>query len=518
LSLDNEKQGGAPHANAHRRRLSVAALALTVAAASGTVRAEKWTFDGVLDARLTSTDNATLVSKGQEQSDVIGQFSPRLSFRGEGARLFLTGNVDLSYLSYAEQTQPDRFAPSGTILARTEAIERLFFIEGSVSALQAAVDPFGPPADSTSSLNTGTVAQYRLSPYVAGGRPDGLHYTIRSDNTWTQTTGPLPRDAQAYAARHFADITREARPFGYFLHAERETTEFEDELQPRRTQESVRVGLRHAVWESLVVGVRGGRERNNFLTSENDGSIAGVDFSWRPTERTDVDGFLEHRFFGPAWQLSFRHRSPRIALGLQLGRTLTTSPFELFTLPAGGDVSALLDAALTTRYPDPAERLGAVRDLIARFGLPATLGTPFTVLSEQVNLANMRTASIALIGNRNTLAGSVYSVRNEAFERGDVLTNLSPATNNRQSGGGLVLSHRFSENINLNAGAHWSRVHALDPSVTRDLNLRSLQLQVDRRFTAKTSAYVGARQDILNADSDDERVETRAFVGIGHRL
>ena len=46
--------------------------------------------------------------------------------------------------------------------------------------------------------------------------------------------------------------------------------------------------------------------------------IYGAGLQWSPSDRTQVTGFWEHRFFGSSYSAQINHRLPRIALGREL--------------------------------------------------------------------------------------------------------------------------------------------------------------------------------------------------------
>jgi uncharacterized protein (PEP-CTERM system associated) len=497
------------------RRVVLPIALLLVAPASD---AQRWARELSIDSIVTVSDNANLAGEEDKQDDVIAQISPRFSFRGEGSRVFVSGAGDLTYLWYTQGTARSGFRPQGNVLGRLEAIERLFFIEAAATAAQTVENPFGARPGQTWTVNTDTVAQYRLSPYLTGRLSDTMHLSVRSDNTWTQTTGDLSDDAQAYGLLNAAELVRDARPLGFNMRLEQKETRFESASVPRQTEESVRVSLRYAVLENLVLGARGGRERNNYFRRTTEESIEGVDFSWRPTQRTDLTGFWERRFFGDSWQLGFTHRNPRVAWNLQLSRTVTSAPLSLFTLPASADVAGLLDSLLTTRFPDPTERLRAVQDLMSRQGLPNQLVAPFVLLSQQVNLYNSKSASIAYSGVQTALALRIYELRTEALGDDPVGTFLIPTVDSRQRGVGLTLTRRVAEFFSVAAEATWTHVVGLGPDAGPDSKQRTYRLQANRQLSAKTSAYVGARRDSLDSNAVPAFRETAVYLGLGHRF
>ena len=60
------------------------------------------------------------------------------------------------------------------------------------------------------------------------------------------------------------------------------------------------------------------------------------------------------------------NRLRRFATNLSASRSVATYPQLILQLPATGNVSGLLDAILTARFPDPVERAQQVQDLIDR--------------------------------------------------------------------------------------------------------------------------------------------------------
>src|SRR6266478_1743658 len=61
-------------------------------------------------------------------------------------------------------------------------------------------------------------------------------------------------------------------------------------------------------------------------SSSNSGVIYGGGLNWRPTERTAVDGYWEHRFFGSSYNWQVSHRLPNLALSANFTRGLSTFP------------------------------------------------------------------------------------------------------------------------------------------------------------------------------------------------
>ena len=129
-----------------------------------------------------------------------------------------------------------------------------------------------------------------------------------------------------------------------------------------------------------------------------EGTIYGGGLTWKPTERTLVDGYWEHRFFGSSYAFQASHRLPNVALSANFSRGLASYPQLAVLIPAGVNVAQFLDAAFTTRIPDPAERAQAVAQFLAQSGLPPNLLSPVNFYSRTLTLQQTETLSAVWIG------------------------------------------------------------------------------------------------------------------------
>ena len=248
----------------------------------------------------------------------------------------------------------------------------------------------------------------------------------------------------------------------------------------------------------LQVSFRGGYERDRFPFTGSQGVIYGAGMQWSPSERTQVTGFWEHRFFGSSYSAQINHRLPRVAFGASFARGLNTYPQNALSIPAGANVATFVDAAFATRITDPAERALAVQQFVAQTGLPPTLATPVNIFAANVQLQTTGQVSAVLIGSRNSLAFSAYYSKTEAISgTGSVLPPaLQFGQNNTQTGAGVSFSHRLSGMTGLTASATYSTTKSNDPS-GRFARYPLEQWLSDRRprYAARTEDFrVGGRQ------------------------
>lgn len=497
-------------------------LGVVLIATFGPAVAQRWAVEASVTTQATVTDNSAFEeSRVEGPNDVILTVAPSLTFRREGARLRAGGTVGLSAAHYVDGTQAGRLVPTGNVGATLEAIERNFFIDAAAVVTQTRDNPFAPRAEGVPAVGRLQTTQARISPYLQGDPSPNLRYLVRSDNSWTDTRAKesTAGELNGYVGRHVAEIERPPRPWGLAVQVERTATRFTDTTQGTLTLDAARLRTDYAFAQEFVVGLRAGYERNNYvLDDQGNGSLYGAELIWRPTERTDLNGYWEHRFFGSGWRVSFAHRRPRIALNALLSRDVGSAPQSLFTLAPTDDVAGLLDAAFATRVQDPVERARLVQELIARQGLPTSLGGPLTIYTQRVSLIRSQSASVVLLGARSSIALTGFYLRTEDLPD-SVFSVLSTAVeNNIQRGGTLTYSHQMTPLTSLNATYTYTRTRALRAIAPDTSDQHSLRVQTQIGLGPHTSSFLGARYQIFSSSTTNDAREKAAFAGLTHRF
>jgi uncharacterized protein (PEP-CTERM system associated) len=266
------------------------------------------------------------------------------------------------------------------------------------------------------------------------------------------------------------------------------------------------------------MGLRGGYEITNLITDNREQAIYGVNLAWRPTERTDLSAMWEERFFGKGWDFRFSHRMPRLAWSVSSTRDVASFAQAFFSLPPTNNVSGLLDAAFTTRFPDPAERARIVADLISRLGLPRSLASETALFTQNVTILTSLNASIAYLGVRNSIVLSGFGRRNEDLP-GSTFGLAGQSQASSQDGAALVFTHQATTLTAINLTGEYTRTRGLGINEGELSKQRLVRLQVTRQLAAKTTAYVGAQVQKFESNvSVPFARENSAFVGLGHRF
>ncbi len=500
------------------------ALGVALALAAPFVHAANWFVETGVRSEVTATDNAQMQSNANGDSDVVLSLTPTLVIRGEGRRLRMAGSFGLSAINYVNGSQESAFVPTGALTANLEAIERWFFIDAGLTASRGIVNPLSPRPQGASTLNRASINTARISPYVDRVLPYDIRFVLRSDNAWTETRGEAERPESTYAVRHSFRLSREPQPFGWSIEGERRDETREGDLDRVPAVDVARASLRYAFGGQIAFGLRGGYERSDAFAEGEAQSFAGADLSWRPTERTRLEGFWEDRSFGDGYLASFNHRSPFVAWDLRASRDLTTFADSAIELPATGDLTALLDAALRTRIVDPIERARAVEDFIARRGLPRTLTGPVSVYSDQLFVLTARSGTITFIGTRSTLALNGF-YRRETTPQGSTFAILTgPGRNLEQDGASLAYSLRLNSIASAQASAGYTRTRdiegtaGLQPGAPGSSRQQTYRVQYDHQLAPRSNGFVGVRFQRFESDVVDNARETAVFAGLGHRF
>jgi uncharacterized protein (PEP-CTERM system associated) len=248
--------------------------------------------------------------------------------------------------------------------------------------------------------------------------------------------------------------------------------------------------------------------------------VYGVGAEWKPSDRTTVAGDWQNRFFGSSYLALLTHRNPFTAFNINASRNITTFPQQLFALPAGADVAALVDAAFTTRIPDPVERAQAVQAFLAQTGLPATLQSPLNFYTQQVQLYDQQSATFTWLGVRNSLAFTVYNRKSEVISGGSGQPLPPPfgqQNNNTQRGASLAYNHRLTALTNLNALANRYDTTATAP-FTGKTTTNFFVVSVGTSLSPKTSATTGLTYTTSDSNLFNDYDVFTAYVGLNHRF
>ena len=494
--------------------------ALTAAAAAGALfaagpaTAQRYSLETGISTSGTLSSNPDLAPDGQENAGFRLDVSPWFSLASRGGRLSLsgTGALGMSIDMRSGSNDTVSFRPSGSLLGSLEAIDNFFFIDARASVYSTLDNPFQATTDPFSPANTSTSYQLGLTPYIRGTLFSQFDYEVRSDNSWTDS----PNWQGQYSATHSVSLSRAPQPLGGAFSLVRQVLDSQIEGQGRLITDTARVSLRYALTSNFAVGARVGAERYNYtLRADEWQRFYGAEASWRPNERTTLEGFWEDRVFGNSWQASFSYRRPRMAFNIVSSRLLSNTPQQFATFPGLSSLVSLLDAAFTTRIPDPVERQRAIVNFLSQTQLPAELLTPTFIYSQNFTIQEINSASVVLYGTRNSLGFTVFATTTE--DSPGILQDVPLASKTRERGTQLSFNHQLTPLTGLTATGSWRQTDDL-LATSRQTTQTEFWLQLSRRLAPRTDGSVGARYQWVDSTVTNDATEVAVFFTLNHRF
>jgi uncharacterized protein (PEP-CTERM system associated) len=524
--LSGSASGDAPRLTARSCapwRIVVVAIGWT--ALSEAAHAEKWTTSASVGATETYNHSS---GAGQSGGDgFVTSLTAGAGISGEGARLKLRANVSGTELFYAGQGQGDTFAPSVNLAANLEAIERFFFVDAFAVVTQTFISPFGaqPSNLATPSNNRYTAQTYDISPYIQGVIAPNTSYSLRDDNIWTRSSTFGDSSAKppgTYGNNLTGQMSSSVGLWSWSLDYNRQY--YDNGITGGASTLQIARGIvSYKVDPQVSLSLRGGYEYDKFSQAPTQqGSFYGAGLSWRPTERTSVDGFWEHHFYGSEYSAQLTHRLPNVALSASASQGLSNFPQLAFQIPGGVPLAQLLDAAFRTRIPDPAERAQAVAQFLAQSGLPPVLPSSLNFYTTQTTLQQTESLSAVWVGALNSIGFTVFRTKSESIvgTLPGLPDALQFAANSTQTGCAVNFSHRLSGFTNLVAGVGYTRT-APNGGDDSGNNARTSNVNtfvgLSTQFTPKTSGSVGLSYfvaDIAGTNGNSSTVS--AYASISH--
>jgi uncharacterized protein (PEP-CTERM system associated) len=474
-----------------------------------------------IQASLAASDNSNLRAAPNALSDLTLDLSGNFAIQARGARYTLDGRLGLSALAYARQSSGNQLLPAADLLLKTTVVDRWLYLDTQLQVDQTAADPFASLVDNGSTVNRVTSVRYRLSPYLSHEFSPTLSMSARYDRSWVlregRDTTSERRDAGAEEA--LFSIDSKPMPFGWGLELARQDTAYAGDATSVLASTSLRATASYAPSYDWTLGVVGGRERTRYAFTEQTDSLYGVRLKYRPSERSSLELAAEHRFFGTGLDLSIGHRSPFFSLFGRWVRRPSALPSSQ-TLAGAGSTSALLDAMLTTREPDPVQRAIRVRDLMSALRLPDQLSGPIEVYIDSARLEQGVDVTAAFQGRLTTATVSAYVRKLEPLPRGDVLPTPLDDQSSRQAGLSLNLSRRLTPALVADAQLRFSRIDGLGTVAGQRTDERIVGVSVSRQLSPKTTVTAALRRQVISTTVPgvESATANTLTVALGHRF
>jgi uncharacterized protein (PEP-CTERM system associated) len=513
------------YGSSSRARATGVALTCSVMLAASGAGAQATRWSGSLSIQETLTNNVNLTPSSTAQGDLVTQLTPSVTINEAAARTSLSGNVSLPMLFYVKTgADNNTIYPQANLTGNVEAIEKFFFIEGTLSVTQQYFNPFGaqPSGLTNATDNRYTSGSYSLSPYIQGGARD-IQYRVRDDNIWNTLNGQPFSTNNSYTNVLSANVGRQAPQLGWLAEYDRTSTRFNTQ-SPLLTQ-IARLTAFHSPDPQLQLGADVGYENNDYTFSQSRDTIYGISAAWRPSPRTNLDAHWEHRFFGSSYLFNFTNYTRLSTWNLSASRNITSYPQQIASI-ANVDTVSLLNQLFLSSIPDPIARQNFINQYIQQNGLPAFQATPVYFYTQTITLNEQASASVGLLGARNTIVFSAYYLRQQPITAaGTELPGvLQPENNTTQVGFSASWSHSLSANLSSSLSGSWYRTESNAapgaPGFSGTTRQGFVTATLTSPLTANTSLTGGVRYQVLHTDPTfgSSYNEAAVFVGLSHQF
>jgi len=483
-----------------------------------------------LSAQLVQTDNATLASDNKKQGDTIVSVSPGVALQYRSANTAITGQFRLSSVSYVQNTQSSQVLPNGRLALHSDFARQGLGLDANVSADQVKSQFTSVTSASPSTTDTYTNTRLYVSPFVERSLDAQTRLNARLERTQTHATANdngLNNRPDTNSSGASLSLTRRPTRLGYALETRYQDARTSGPLPSLNTQRSVRGKALYALSPELELGLVLGRESNQILQQHAQGNTKGVQLDWRPNERTQLKVLAEDRFFGRSWNGDLAYRSPKWSLGLSSSRQIdnyaggTTATSAL----SGGSTQALLDALLTTRIPNEAERAKAVSDLMAQRNLPQQLGSSRDLYDLNTLVRQNVALRTAIMGSRSMVLLAAGQTHAHPLSGNAFSSLLGAGNDTRERFMDVQLNHRLTPIATVTMGLRLgrARVNNLQLNTATTSRDQGLRISLSTALSPRTQAVCGLRRQrtigtTTGGLSNATVTENTAFAGLEHRF
>ena len=477
-----------------------------------------------LEVRAAATNNGGVDDNGMRQGDFITSLRPALDVTHTGAGFNADLHAAATLIDFAKGSQRNGVLPDVRGALGATVVEQWLKLDAAGYLRAAESDPFGVRTDDVTAANRRNEWGVLAGPTLQ--HDFGPDANVVARHQFGMTRGGASAGPGDDAARLDTNLTlvrfeRKPKPLGVSAELTRlDNRSTSDVGDSRYTLTTGRLRATMVVGD-VRVGALAGQDRSDYLLSSHVDPLYGAALDWTPSLRTHLELELEHRYFGQSGRLRLDHRTPFLAMAIDLRRQPLDATSSFGTLAQGADLRGTLDSILTTRYPDPATRAGVVDAIVASRGLDTRSAGAVNLVGDYPQLQTAAQASLALLGSRDTLSFAAYALTTRALRRdGDPLAGLAAATaDSRQRGASLQLEHRLGAQLSATLLGNWSRIEGLGV-ITERSEEQTWRISLLDHLSRRSDLTVALQWNRFETTAVGQRSfdATLGLVGLIHRF
>ena len=476
----------------------------------GSTVGRSWNIVPRISLTETLTNNVNL-SSTNKQNDLITQVAPGIHIDGRTARLNMYLDYALIGSFYASESDKNFSQNRLNAFGTLEAIDNWMFIDFGAAITQQLINPFGQQTPSNAfNNNVADTGTYRISPYIRGELGGLVDYSLRYNRSFTNS------GASGYSNVDLAQWLGQLRGntrfqnLSWVIDGSQQNTDYSNGRD--YNDQRLRAMLVYRLFPQLNVMASIGTESNNYQSLNDERQQTyGYGLDWRPTERSQVYGFKEERFFGNGHNVVISHRFPLSSIRYTDTRDVAFIPNQNATYGIGSLYDIYFDQ-FATLIPDPAARAAYVSNLLNQAGLAPNAQATSDYLANRPRVQRLQQLTVTLYGSRNSITFLAGRNNNEALSvlpgaGGQAIGNLSSVD---QKGYSLSFAHRLTPLTSLNLIGSRQQTESGAVSVVKT-TMTTYRAGISTRFGSKTVGALYARYSQF--DSPTSPYDESALVG-----
>jgi len=443
-----------------------------------------WSFEPSASVQQIFTDNYR--TQTVKASDAITELIAAARMSGTSGAI--RGFVDYSLTGslYARHGDENDLRHSLSSALNAELVEGMAFVDLRGTYTQQVVSAFGSQSSSLSLVNgnRNDVASIAIAPSLRGRVGGALRYEARASYEATRAKDTSAGDVDNILASLRLEGGSPGGRLGWFGDATHTVSDF---LAGRRTYDDrLTVGVTYLPVRELKLGVSAGRERTDLEVLNGESTTtSGLSVEWTPTERTALAAKVDKRYFGTGHSLQFSHRTPSTVWTLSSSRDVSTSSAQ--GTAGFGSAYDLFFRQFASVEPDTSKRDVLVRNYLQANNINPNAVVVGGFLASAATLQNTQSASVALVGVRNTITLRATTSRSQRADGlSTSLDDLSSSSRVRQRGLSLDWSLRLTPQSTVSVAGSMQRS-------TGDLSSQTTTL---KSVTASWSSTLGPRSGV----------------------
>jgi len=446
------------------------------------VDASEWTVKPSLSLTENYSDNIRHAPRGNEQSDWITQISPGLNLTGAGPKLTFSTVYQMQNLFYAKNRQSDSTRHSLSTNTHTELINNQLFLDGIASVSQQNTGTLGPQTLNNFNItaNQTEVRSLSISPYLRHRFQGWANSEVRYNHGVISTNAVGLAKNQTDSVLLSLDSGYSFTTLRWGMHYNNQKSSSGNSLQTVNS-DTYAGNLGYMITPRFTLNAKAGYEKFNYISVAKppQGPHYSAGFTWAPSQRTNIDASIGHRFFGQSFSLNARHRSRKTLWNLGYSEDVTTTQAQFQ----------------------------------ANAGLPAPILPGSTnFLSNQIFLQKSLSASVTMTGHRNTLNFNLFdSSRDAQTSQTQNLAllgaaNLALGNKSKQLGGNASWSRQISPYTSTNLTLGY--IKNSFPALNITSNDKNIQLGINSKLQPDLGYSVSLRHNqytstLPNSDSQE---------------